>query len=144
MGGAQTWPTTSAPRVRLVTTVRPNSRPGAMRVMCGPTQLPSLSSDCEFKSDQSSASTSSLVLSMSERSGGSRHPHCGQQPHRKPGGHIKINLPVLNDEDTKDTITYQCGHWDLTVYCHSGCWDCTLLPSAIHSLQGYLGELVRS
>ena len=39
---------------------------------------------------------------------------------------------------------YQSWHWDLTVYCHAGCWDCTLLPYAICSLQGYLGELVRS
>ena len=29
------------------------------------------------------------------------------------------------------------------VYHHAGCQDCTLLPYAIHFLQGYLGELVR-
>ena len=57
---------------------------------------------------------------------------------------MKINLPVLMDEDTKDAITYQSGCWDLTVYHHTGCQDHTLLPYAIHSLQGYLGELVRS
>ena len=27
---------------------------------------------------------------------------------------------------------------------HAGCRDCTLLPYAIHSLQGYPGELMRS
>ena len=43
----------------------------------------------------------------------------------------------------KDTITYQSWHWDLMVYCHAGCQDCTLLSYAIHSLQGYPGELVR-
>ena len=57
---------------------------------------------------------------------------------------MKINLPVFKDEDTKDAVTYQSWCWDLTVYCHAGCQDCTLLPYAIHSLQGYLGELVRS
>ena len=57
---------------------------------------------------------------------------------------MKINLPVFMDEDIKDAVTYQRWCWDLTVYCHTGCWDHTLLPFAIHSLQGYLGELVRS
>ena len=32
----------------------------------------------------------------------------------------------------------------MTVYRHDGCRDCTLLPYAIRSLQGYLGELVQS
>ena len=57
---------------------------------------------------------------------------------------MKINLPVFKDEDMKDTITYQSWCWDLMVYHHAGCQDCTLLPYAIHSLQGYPGELVRS
>ena len=57
---------------------------------------------------------------------------------------MKINLLVSKDEDTKDAITYQSWHWDLTVYHHTGCQDCTLLPYVICSLQGYLGELVRS
>ena len=35
-------------------------------------------------------------------------------------------------------------HPEITVYCHTGCHDHTLLPYAIHSLQGYLGKLVRS
>ena len=30
------------------------------------------------------------------------------------------------------------------VYWHAGCSDCTLLPYAIRSLQGYPGELVQS
>ena len=62
----------------------------------------------------------------------------------EPGGHLKINLPVFKDEDTKDAIMYQSWHWDLTVYHHAGCWDCILLPYIICSLQGYLGELVMS
>ena len=57
---------------------------------------------------------------------------------------MKINLPVFKDEDKKDAITYQNWHWELMVYHHAGCQDCTLLPYVICSLQGYPGELVRS
>ena len=56
---------------------------------------------------------------------------------------MKINLPVFKNDDTKDAITYQSQCMDLTVYCHTGCWDCTLLPYVICSLQGYLQEVVR-
>ena len=38
---------------------------------------------------------------------------------------------------------YQSWHWDLIVYYHAGCQDCTLLPHIICSQQGYPGELVR-
>ena len=93
---------------------------------------------------QSSASTSSMVSARSNTSGGSRCLHCSWQCHRESGDHMKINLPVFKDEDTKDAVTYQSWHWDLTVYCHAWCWDCTLLPYTICSLQGYSGELVRS
>ena len=57
---------------------------------------------------------------------------------------MKINLPIFKDKDTKDTVTYQHWRWDLTVYQCTGCRDCTLLPYAIRSLQGYPGELVQS
>ena len=57
---------------------------------------------------------------------------------------MKINLPIFKDKDTKDAVTYQSWHWDLTVYHHAGCQNCTLLPYGICFLQGYLGELVRS
>ena len=58
---------------------------------------------------------------------------------------MKTNLPVFKDEDMKDAITYQSWCWDLTVYPHHAMgWHCTLLPYAIHSMQGYPGELVRS
>ena len=80
---------------------------------------------------------------MSNRSGGSRHTHHGQCC-RETGGHMKINLPVFEDEDMKDAITYQSWCWDLMVYCQAGCWDHILLPYSICSLQGYPGELVRS
>ena len=69
-----------------------------------PPQSPLLSSDHGFESDWSLASTSS---SVSERSGVSRQPYHGWWPHKEPGGHMKINLPVFKDEDTKDAITYQ-------------------------------------
>ena len=108
------------------------------------TQLPLLSSDHGFESNRSTASTSSSVSSMPERLGCSRCPHHGRCPHREPGGHMKINMPVFKDEDTKDAVTYQSWQWDLTVYHCTGCGDCTLLPYAIYSLQGYPGKLVRS
>ena len=57
---------------------------------------------------------------------------------------MKINLPVIKNEDMKDAITYQSWHWDLMVSHCAGCRDHTLLPYAICSLQGYPGELVRS
>ena len=57
---------------------------------------------------------------------------------------MKINLPVFKDEDAKDAVTYQSWRWDLMVYQHVGCRNCTLLPYAIRSLQGYPGKLVWS
>ena len=54
---------------------------------------------------------------------------------------MKINLPVFKDEDA---VTYQSWRWDLTMHRHVGCRECTLLPYAIQSLQGYPGELVWS
>ena len=57
---------------------------------------------------------------------------------------MKINFPVFKDEDAKDAVPYQSWRWDLTVYQCAGCRDCTLLPYAIRSLQGYPGELVQS
>ena len=57
---------------------------------------------------------------------------------------MKISLPVFKDEDTKDAVTYQSWCQDLTMYSQAGCWDYTLLPYAIHSLQGYQGQFVWS
>ena len=116
---------------------------GGNELWAAPAPLPLPLPDRGFKSDQCSASTSSSVWSRSDRYGGSRHSCHGWQPHRESGGHVKINLPVFKDEDTKDAVTYQSWCWDLTVYHHAGCQDCTLLPYAIHSLHGYPGELVR-
>ena len=105
--------------------------------------LPSPSLASGFKSDRSSLSMASLMSSMSDRSEGSQHSQCGRQ-HREDRAHMKINLPVFKDKDAKDAVTFQSWRWDLTVYQCAGCMDHTLLPYAIWSLQGYLGELVRS
>ena len=59
-------------------------------------------------------------------------------------GPHEINLPIFKDEDKMDAIIYQSWCWDIMVYHPAGWKDCTLLPYIIHSLQGYLGELVRS
>ena len=108
-----------------------------------PPRLPLPSPDHRFESDRNSLSTALSMSSISDRSEGSWHSQhgrwCGEV-----GTHVKINLPVFKDEDAKDTITYQSWRWDLTVYWYVGCRDCTLLPYAIQSLQGYPGELVWS
>ena len=57
---------------------------------------------------------------------------------------MKINLPIFKDEDAKDAVTYQSWRWDLTMYWHAGCRDCTLLSYVIKFLQGYPGEFVWS
>ena len=85
------------------------------------------------------ASSMSSQSDHSDRSGCLRH---GRR-HREET-HMKINLPIFKDEDAKDAVTYQSWRWDLTVYRHAGCRDCTLLPYAIRSLQGYPGKLVWS
>ena len=58
--------------------------------------------------------------------------------------HMKINLLIFKDKDTKEAVTYQSWRWDLTVCRQAGCRDHTLFPYAIRSLQDYLGELVQS
>ena len=108
-----------------------------------PPQLPSPSCDHGFESDRSSLSTASLMSSRSDTSEGSQHSRCGRC-HWEDGAHMKINFPVFKDKDPKDMVTYQSWRWDLTMYQHVGCRDCTLLPYAIQSLQDYPGELVQS
>ena len=82
-------------------------------------------------------------LSRSDRSDGSQHSWWGRW-YQEDGAHMKINLPVFKDEDANYAVTYQSWRWDLMVYWCAGCRDCTLLPYAIRSLQGYRGELVWS
>ena len=57
---------------------------------------------------------------------------------------MKINFPIFKDKDAKDTVTYQSWRCNLMVYQCAGCRDCTLLPNAIRSLQGYHAKLVWS
>ena len=105
-------------------------------------RFPSPSPDCGFKSNRSSVSTVSSISSQSDRLDGSRCSRWGRRHQEET--HMKINLPIFKDEDAKDAVTYQSWRWDLTVYRCAGCRDCTLLPYAIRSLQGYPGELVQS
>ena len=57
---------------------------------------------------------------LSDRSEGSQHPQRGRQC-GEAGAHMKINLLIFKDEDTKDAVTYQSWRWDLAVYCCVGC-----------------------
>ena len=106
-------------------------------------QFPSPSLDCRFESNRSSLSMTSSMSSRSDRSDRSQ---CARQGrwHQEDGAHMKINLSVFKDEDAKDAVTYHSWGWDLMVYQHEGCWDHTLLPYAIRSLQGYPGDIVQS
>ena len=89
--------------------------------------FPSPSPDHGFRS---SLSMASLISSRSDRSDRSQHSQRGRW-HQKDGAHMKLNLPVIKDEDAKDMVTYQSWRWDLMVYQHAGCRDHTLLPFAI-------------
>ena len=64
--------------------------------------------DHRFESDRSSVSTCPSVSSRSNRSGGSRHMHCGQCC-REPEAHMKINLPVFKGVDKKDASLIKVG-----------------------------------
>ena len=105
-------------------------------------RFPSPSLDCGFESDRSSLLTMSSMSSRSDCSDGSRHSRRGRW-HREET-HMKINLSIFRDEDTKDAVTYQSWRWDLAMYQCAGCRDHTLLSYATRSLQGYPGELVWS
>ena len=83
-------------------------------------QPPSPSPDHGFKSDRSLVSTASLVSSQSDKLEDSQHSQHGRRC-RETGAHMKINLPIFKDEDTKDAVSYQSWRWDLTVYCRAGC-----------------------
>ena len=72
---------------------------------------------------------------------GQMDPRRGRQ-HWEEGACMKINLPIFKDKDTKDAVTYQSWRWVFMVYQCAGCRDCTLLPYAIRSLQGYPGKVV--
>ena len=95
-------------------------------------RFPSPSPDQGFKSDRSSISTTSSISSWSDHSDGCGCSRRGRRHWEET--HMKINLPIFKDEDAKDTVTYLSWRWDLTVYRHAGCRDCTLLPYVIRSL----------
>ena len=104
--------------------------------------FPPSSLDCGFESNRSSLSTMPLMSSRSDWSDGLRYSRWGRW--HKEETCMKINLPIFKDREAKDAVTYQSWRWDLTVYWHAGCRDCTLLPYAVRSLQSYPGELVQS
>ena len=115
---------------------------GETRGLCNLSSF-SPSPDCGFKSNQSSLLMASSMSSRSDRSDGSQCLIRGRW-HWEDGAHMKINIPIFKDEDTKDAVTYKSGRWDLMVYWCAGCRDHTFLLYAIRSLQGYPGELVQS
>ena len=60
------------------------------------------------------------------------------------GFRVKVNFPTFKDKKAKDTVTYCSWHRDVSVFCHCGLDDKHLLPYVLRSLQGILGDLVRS
>ena len=113
-----------------------NQRPPSPRL-----PLPSL--NFGFKSHRNWLLMASSMSSRSDRSDVSQHSWQGRW-HWEDGAHMTINLPVFKDRDAKDAATYQSWRWDLMVYRHAGCGNCTLLPYTIRSLQHYPGKLVWS
>ena len=105
VGGASAWASSGTAGARPCVTTKPEPRSETMGVMGGPTPVALALTDHGFKSDRSTALTSSSMSLMSERSGGSRHPCHGRHTHREPGGHMEINLPAFKDEDTNDAGT---------------------------------------
>ena len=61
----------------------------------------------------------------------------------KRGFRVKVNVPTFKNRKAKDAVTYYLW-WDVPVLCHYGWDDCYLLPYVFRSLQGFLGDLVRS
>ena len=57
---------------------------------------------------------------------------------------MEANLPIFKAEKTKETVTYHCWQWDITIFHHSGWDDQHLLLYMFRSLQGFPGDLVRS
>ena len=105
-------------------------------------RFPLPSPDHGFEGDRSLLSTTSSMLSRADRLDESRCSRWGRWHQEET--YMKINLPIFKDKGTKDAVTYQSWRWDLMVYQHAECRYHTLLPCAIRSLQGYLGELVWS
>ena len=57
---------------------------------------------------------------------------------------MKVNPLTFKDEKTKDTVTYHSWWWDKAIFCHLAWDERHLLPYVIQSLQGFLGDPVRS
>ena len=57
---------------------------------------------------------------------------------------MRVNLPTFKDKKAKDAVTCCLWHWDMSVFHHSGLDDHHLFLYVFRSLQGFLGDLVRS
>ena len=60
------------------------------------------------------------------------------------GFRVNVNLPTFKDEKAKDAVAYHSWQWDVSLFCCYSWDDHHLLPYVIRSLQGFLGDLVRS
>ena len=107
-----------------------------------PSPSPSPSPDCRFESDRSSVSASSSVSSRSNRSGGTGHMHHGwHQRARSPYENQFASLQGWGHEGNHHLSKLALGFNGVSL-----CWvpGSHPLPYAMHCLQGYPGELVRS
>ena len=60
------------------------------------------------------------------------------------GLRVKVNLPIIKDEKTKDAVTYHLWQWDVVIL-HQLDWNNpNLMLYIFWSLQGFLGDLARS
>ena len=57
---------------------------------------------------------------------------------------MQVNLLIFKNEKTKDAVTYPSWWWDIAIFYCLGWDDQHLLPYVFQSLQGFLGNLVRS
>ena len=50
------------------------------------------------------------------------------------GLRVKVNLPIIKDEKTKDAVTYHSWQWDVAIFCCSGLDNQHLFPYIFWSL----------
>ena len=147
MGGAQLGALSRTVGARPCATMRLEPRSETVGVMTGTHPSgPCSHQTMDLRGDKNTASTSSSMSLMSERSGGSRHPQ--SWPDIPTGNQESIwrsTCQLFKDEDTKDAVTYQSWHWDLTMYCQAMVVQIALssLMSSTH-YKVIWGSIVRS
>ena len=82
---------------------------------------------------------SSLHLTMKRESHSTHRSACAGR-----GLWVKVNLPIFKHEKSKDAVTYSSWWWDVAIFHWSGLDGQYLLPYIFYSLQGFMGNLVRS